>query len=81
MRLGLLYAWAWPWGHAMIMSGGPIFHALWKGFFFRVEIYSISWLMLRKFEYPLLVYPSGRSDLDTMHTSKHKKKRNFLPKF
>lgn len=28
-------------------------------FFFRVEIYSISWLMLRKFEYSLLVYPSG----------------------
>lgn len=43
----------------MIMSGGPIFHALWKGIFFRVEIHSISWLMLRKFEYPLLVYPSG----------------------
>lgn len=45
-----------------------------KEFFFRVEIYSISWLMLRNFEYPLLVYPLGRSDLDTMHTSKHKKK-------
>lgn len=50
-----------------------------RNFFFRVEIYSISWFMLGKLEYPLLVYPSGRSDLDTMHTSKHhKKKRNFL---
>lgn len=40
--------------------------------------------MSRKFEYWLLNYPSGHSDLDTMHTSKHfkkKKKRNSYPNF
>lgn len=67
----------------MIMSGGPIFMHSGRNFFFRVEIYSISWFMLGKLEYPLLVYPSGRSDLDTMHTSKapQKKKEFSYPGF
>lgn len=67
----------------MIMSGGPIFHALWKGFFFscgnlfnllaHVEKIRISVARLSIGDVPTF---------DTMHTSKHqKKKRNFLPKF
>ncbi|KGO77259.1 hypothetical protein PITC_092190 [Penicillium italicum] len=37
--------------------------------------------MLSKFEYSLLVYPLWRSDVDTMHTSKHQKKNEFLTRF
>lgn len=87
-KIGGIWGWGcWMLGHGLetiswLCLVGQFFMHDGKEFFFRVEIYSISWLMLRNFEYPLLVYPLGRSDLDTMHTSKHKKKGiSYLPKF
>lgn len=66
----------------MIMSGGPIFHALWKGFFFSCgNLFNLLAHVEKIRVFVARLSIGGVPTLTPCTLQKEPKKKNFLPKF